>query len=365
MSDDLDLQLARLREKIDEIDSELLKLLSLRADFSIEVGRLKYEHGLPIFCPQREQQLLAELEASNKGPLNPEQLRAIYTEILSASRCLQQPQRVACLGPVGTFSYLAGQEYLGKSVVMQPEPDLSSVFSAVADGKTHLGMVPLENSLQGSVGQCLDLFIHHQVHIVAEFFFRVRHSLLSVEKELSAVEKIYSHPQPLAQCAGWLKTSLPKATLIAADSTARAAELAGKEAGSAAIGHAGLSELFKLNLLAQGIEDQSDNWTRFVVIAPGAPSSRREYPAGSAKSTLLFTLDNKPGSLYSLLAVFKREELNLSKLESRPARDSNWGYTFFADVEADLLARPELLKELSEKCLLLKTLGVYPVGRRV
>ena len=358
-------ELDELRIQIDSADSELLRLLNRRAELSLKVGKYKASEGLSVFCPERERQLLEALKEKNSGPLSDEQLLAIYTEILSASRALQKPQLAACLGPVGTFSYLAGQEYLGKSATMQPQPNLEAVFASVADGKTQLGVVPLENSLQGSVGQSLDLFMHYQVHIAAEFFYRVRHSLLSLEERLAEVKKVYSHPQPLAQCAGWLKTSLPEAVLVTADSTAHAAKLARADRGSAAIGHVNLSGLFGLNVLAEDIEDQSDNWTRFVLIGKGKADEVRRTCDSPGKSTILFTLDNRPGALSAVLNVFHKHGLNLSKLESRPARDANWGYTFFADVEANLLEMQDVLDAMSSGCHLIKVLGVYPFGRQI
>lgn len=357
--------LQKLREQIDSTDDALLSLLNQRAELSIKVGEYKAGEGLPVFCSEREQELLDLMRQKNGGPLSNEQLLAIYAEILSASRALQKPQLGACLGPEGTFSFLAGQDYLGKSTTMLPQPNLEAVFASVNDGKTQLGVIPLENSLQGSVGQSLDLFMEYQVHIVDEFFFRVRHSLLSIEEGLAEVKKIYSHPQPLAQCAGWLKTSLPNAILIPADSTAHAAKLAKTEPQSAAIGHVNLSGLLGLNVLAEDIEDKSDNWTRFVLITKGRVEEIKRTHCSKCKTTLLFTLNNKPGSLSSVLNIFQEYGLNLSKLESRPARDANWGYTFFADVEADLLQMPDVLQSISTCSHLVKLLGIYPVGREL
>lgn len=357
--------LQKLREQIDSTDDELLKLLNWRAELSIKVGEYKAGEDLPVFCSEREKELLSSLIQKNVGPLSNEQLLTIYTEILSASRSLQKLKSVACLGPAGTFSFLAGQKYFGKSTNILTQPNLEEVFASVNDAKAQLGVIPLESSLEGSVGQSFDLFMNYQVHIVDEFFFRVRHSLLSLEENFKGVEKIYSHPQPLAQCAHWLKICFPEATLIPSDSSAQAAKLAKTEPKSAAIGHVSLSSLFGLKVLSENIEDNSDNWTRFVIIAKGRADEIKRNNCSKCKSTLLFTLNNKPDALSSVLNIFQYHGFNLSKLESRPARDPNWGYTFFADVEADLLQMSDVLKSISSHSHLVKVLGVYPVGREI
>lgn len=398
--------LSDLRDRIDQVDRELLSLLNQRADLSLRVGQIKVGMAAaPVFCPEREQQLLAALQQNNQGPLPNTHLLRIYTEILSSSRELQKPLSVACLGPDGTFSYLAGQAFLGRSTALKSVPCLKDVFAAVLGGQCQLGVVPLENSLQGSVGQSFDLFMRYPVNICAEFFYPVQHSLISLETDLSQIKRVYSHPQPLAQCSDWLQANLPTAALFTANSTAEAAALAAKEEGAAAIAHASLARTHALNILALGIEDQPDNWTRFVLIAPEqtpntggtiAPGSNPlllpgPLPSAEAgncanstcpqppgptlacptlarpaepilKSTLLFGINNKPGSLAAVLNILQAASLNLSKLESRPSAQESWTYNFFADVEADLRANPEVLQELNAHCHFLRLLGVYPCG---
>lgn len=380
--------LSDLRERIDQVDQELLGLLNQRAGLSLKVGQLKAGMpAAPVYCPEREQQLLTALQQKNNGPLPSTHLLRIYTEILSSSRELQKPLSAACLGPDGTFSFLAGQAYLGHSTALQTVPCLKDVFDAVLGGQSQLGVVPLENSLQGSVGQSFDLFMRYPVSICAEFFYPVQHSLISPELDLSQIKRVYSHPQPLAQCGNWLQANLPLAALFTANSTAEAAALAAKEQGAAAIGHASLARVHALNIMALGIEDQPDNWTRFVLIAPeqGANNytgSSAGFSAGSSanfsagpkclalhgqneailKSTLLFGLNNKPGALAAVLNILQAASLNLSKLESRPSAQESWTYNFFADVETDLRAKPEVLQELEAHCHFLRLLGVYPCG---
>ena len=368
-------KLVGIRNAIDLLDRDLLALLNRRTQLSLQVGEIKAGSDAPVYCPGRERELLDSLQEMNSGPLPNEHLLRIYTEILASSRAMQRPVRAACLGPAGTFSYLGAHDFLGKSTELEPLPNLESVFSAVADGKTQLGVVPLENSLQGSVGQSLDLFLLYAVHITAEFFYRVQHSLLFTGQNMAEIKKIYSHPQPLAQCSGWLNSHLPNVPLFTAESTAQAAQLAAKEPGAAAIGHSNLASLYGLNAIAENIEDQANNWTRFAVIAPGFIESNQALIKSSAKeqaiqkTTLLFTLNNQPGALAAVLNLITNARLNLSKLESRPALyengGENWSYTFFADVDANLLEKPEILQELKTRCHFLRVLGVYALGRKL
>ena len=219
-------RLAEIRARIEEVDSRLLPLLNERAALSLEVGQIKAHDPGIIFKPLREREVLDSLARQNTGPLPDGHLRAIWSEILSSSRALQRPQHVAYLGPEGTFSYFAGVEYLGHSAIFHPCNDLAQVFEEVAGGQCELGVVPLENSLQGTVGVSFDLFLSHDVHIQAELFSRISHCLLSNAASLAEVRTVYSHPQPLAQCGGWLRAHLPNAALVPVESTAAAARRA-------------------------------------------------------------------------------------------------------------------------------------------
>lgn len=353
-----------IRHDIDAIDKALLVLLNQRAGLSLEVGRIKrlgQEGGSApsVFRPFRERALLDSLVDANTGPLPAEHIQAIWREILSSSRSLQRPQRIAYLGPEGTFSYFAGLELFGQSMEYQAQGSLEGVFRAVHDRQCELGVVPLENSLQGSVGQSFDLFLHHDVYIQSEMFCRISHSLLSKEQSCATVHTVYSHPQPLAQCGTWLRAHLPNARIIPTESTAAAAHRAACEEGSAAIGHHSLTALLGLNSLASGIEDQPDNWTRFVVIA--AQSAEQQ---GRDKTSMLFSLPDRSGSLADVLNLLATAGINMKKLESRPMRDGKWRYVFFVDVECDLdsTGYAELLDSLRAVCHSLRVLGSYPSG---
>ena len=354
-----EVRVAELRIKFDETDKQLVKVLNARAKLSIEIGEIKAESNDTVFKAAREKELLQTLVKSNPGPLPEDHLMSIYKEILSSSRRLQQPREVAYLGPEGTFSYFAGVEYLGLSMEFRPKNNFNDVFHAVAAKEAELGIVPLENSLQGSVGQCLDLFLKYNVFIQSEVFCKISHSLLSNETSMSAIETIYSHHQPLEQCATWLRTHLPDAKVVPMESTAAAAtEIVGKKK-CAAIGHIKLSDMLGLGVLSRNIEDLPDNWTRFVIIG-------RSLPKGDThdKTSLVFTLPDKSGALVSVLNLLANRKINMKKLESRPMRSEKWQYVFFADVESDLIKEEyaDLVKELAMSCHSLRVLGSYPSG---
>ncbi len=386
MSDmDFSQRLGQVRQEIDAVDQELLRMLNKRASLSLEVGRIKAaesgveacSRGGAIFKPEREQQVLSNLEAHNEGPLPHKHVATIWREIFSSSRALQKPQKVAYLGPEGTFSYFAGLEYLGNSVDMSPFSNFHDLFQAVYDGRCELGVVPLENSLEGTVGQCFDLFYNFSVTVQAELLLHIRHSLLSHGKALSDITHVFSHPQALAQCDVWLRAHLPWAELVPAESTAAAARRASENAHYAAIGNATLAELYSFSVLASSIESSVDNWTRFVIIAPQdtsslqgvkvTPPSADALPPLAKKTSLLFTLIDKPGSLSAVLSAFAEYGVNMRKLESRPLRLSSgecWRYVFFADLECDLLEAKyeKLVQDIQSLCNSFRVLGAYPAA---
>lgn len=369
-------ELAGIRTAIDALDSELLELLNRRAALSLEVGRIKARDTGLVFKPLREREILQSLEERNTGPLPQAHLGHIWREIFSSSRALQRPQDVAYLGPEGTYSHLAGVEYLGHAVEFHPCRDVRDVFRMVYEGQCELGVVPLENSLHGTVGQSFDLFVRYPVRIQAEIFLRIRHCLLTTASSLTEVETVYSHPQALGQCGGWLRANLPCAKLIPVESTASAAQRAVTEPGTAALGNSRLATLLPpLRVLARSVEDEPGNWTRFVVI--GAEAKRR-FPAslptpvpgpvpgaaGAIKTSLLLTTQDMPGALSRVLQIPARYGVNINKLESRPQRGEPWKYVFFVDMECDLEdpAYAGLVGELQEACHTFRILGCYPAG---
>ena len=354
-------RLAQVRTQIDEIDQQLLTLLNQRAVLSRQVGRIKACDMGAIFKPLRESELLNELAKKNQGDLPEEHLRSIWREILSSSRALQRPQDVAYLGPEGTFSFFAGLEYLGHAATYHACRDIAEIFELVNSGECALGVVPLENSLQGTVGVSFDLFLKYPMFIQAELFVRISHCCLSSAQDLSSIRTVYSHPQPLGQCSTWLRTHLPNAVLVPVESTAAAGKRAQGVQDAAAIGHRGLAVILGLNILAKRIENEAGNWTRFVIITPKKSQERSEL---ADKTSLLFTLADRPGSLATVLGHFAKAGINMRKLESRPLRGETWKYVFFADVEADLEqpSYASFLEELTANCSTFRILGSYVTG---
>ncbi|MBW1894449.1 MAG: prephenate dehydratase [Deltaproteobacteria bacterium] len=352
-------RLKQIRNEIDKIDEKLLDLLNKRAGRCLEVGDLKSKFRETVFKPFREKEVFERLKEANPGILPDKHLHSIYREILSSSRRLQQPQKVVYLGPEGTFSYFAGIEYLGHSTDFVACRDIAEVFQAVSTREAELGIIPLENSLQGSVGQILDMFLMHDIYIQAELFCKISHSLLSSANDLSPAEIVYSHPQALEQCAGWLRIHLPDARVVPAESTAAAANRVVDELNACAIGHERLGEMFRLNVLSRGIEDMPDNWTRFIIIGSKLPEGGNQD-----KTSILFTLPDKSGALVGVLSLLAQKGINMKKLESRPLRSKKWQYVFFADLECDLsdYRYDELKKDLSKVCRFLRILGSYPAG---
>ncbi len=371
MSDSKDMRLKNIRQEIDAVDTELLRILNKRAALSLEVGQIKAQDDGIIFRPEREREVLEGLENKNKGLLPNAHLRSIWREIFSSSRALQRPQKVAYLGPEGTFSYFAGMEYLGKSVDFQACANFHEIFYAVHNGQCELGVVPLENSLQGTVGQCFDLFYNFEVCIKSELFLRISHALMSKLKSMAKIKRIYSHPQPLAQCDAWLRANMPSAELIPVESTAAAASQAAEDEHGAAIGHMALGDMFNLNILSTSIENSADNWTRFVIISKCAEMEHISPENSSGltehehkKTSIIFTLIDKPGSLSSILSALAKNSINMRKLESRPLHLSSgecWRYVFFADVEADLNLEKHagLVQKMRELCNSFRILGAY------
>ena len=349
--------LSDLRVKIDSVDQQIVDLLNQRANLSLGVGRYKAAKGESIYKPFREQEVMNKIANSSPGPLPDKHLRTIYREIMSSSRHLQRPERVVYLGPEGTFSYFAAIEHMGSAASLTPKASFEEIFRAVAEEGAELGVIPLENSIEGTVGQVVDLFMKYTVYIQAEVFSRISHSLISNADSLDDVEVIYSHPQPLGQCREWLKNHLPNVPTIPMESSAEAAELVAKKKAAAVVGHIKLADMHAMNVLAQNIEDLPDNWTRFLII--GASPSKEDR---RDKTTILFTLPDKPGALARVLTTLAHEHINMTKLESRPFKGEKWKYVFFADLECDLSGDKyeDALEEIRQQCHTLRVLGCYP-----
>jgi chorismate mutase / prephenate dehydratase len=356
--------LATLRMRLDGIDDEVLRLLSERYAVIREVQRVKQQSGDGVYVPERERAQLARLAARNEAsphPLQPDALRAIFGEILSASRALQGSLAVAYLGPAGTYSEKAAREQFGASTALLPAPTIADVFRNVERGDAHYGIVPIENTTEGMVVATLDAFVASPLQIVAERDLQIRHALLSRCASLKQVKRVVSHVQSLGQCREWLRQNLPGVPTVDVASNALAAQAAARGSSTAAIAGADAAERYGLRVLAEGIQDLPHNVTRFVVLGrPDGP------PASDAdKVSLLFSVKNRPGMLYRSLKPLSERGIDLSKIESRPMRGRSWEYLFFLDFRGRLGERrvADAMAEMARQCVWLKVLGAYAAAR--
>jgi chorismate mutase/prephenate dehydratase len=351
--------LSEIREKLKEHDRELLRLLNARASLSEEIGKIKRSCGIEVYDPSQESRVLEYISSMNEGPLADRALVNIYREIFSASRAMQEQMAVAFLGPEGSFSHMAVQNQFGGGVKLSPQETIAGVFDAVERGRASVGLVPIENSLEGSVKATLDRLIATPLKIRAEAFLRVSHCLVSACADLSKVEKVYSHPQGLAQCRQWLGLNLPGVPLFEASSTAAAARIAAAEPGSAAIASRVAAEKFGIAVLASEIEDFALNTTRFLVMGSG-----KTIKSGRDKTSVLMGSAHIPGALHKALGPFAAEGLNLLRIESYPIRERNWEYLFFLDFEghAGEKGPAECLRKMEQFTTFIKVLGSYPRG---
>jgi chorismate mutase / prephenate dehydratase len=353
-------ELEKLRKKIDTIDDEILHLLNNRSGVVIEVGNIKRQQKSRFYKPDREREIIERLTARNKGPFPNDALKAIYREILSACVSLEEPLKVSCLGPLATYTHLAALRHFGSSAAFLPVDSIKKVFENVETGKAEYGVVPIENSNEGVVSHTLDMFVDSELQVVAEIILEVSHNLLSKQADFNGVRKIYSHPQGLAQCRGWLEANVPGIPGSETTSTAKAAELAAKEPHTAAIASEIAARMYDLNIIERNIQDNRRNITRFLVIS-------KEFPrrTGQDKTSVMFSIKHKPGALYEVLLPFKRAKINLTKIESRPSKRKAWEYIFFVDMEGHVGDKKisRAIESLKENCLYLKILGSYPQGK--
>lgn len=350
-------QLKQLRDKIDMIDSQLLKLMSDRAGLAQEIGQIK--NGT-AYRPEREAQVLARLCEINPGPLPNEHIVQLFTEVMSLCRSMEEPLTVAYLGPRGTFSEEAALKRFGGVVTTLACTSIDDVFRTVESSAANYGVVPVENSTEGAVGRSLDLLLQTPLKVCGEIALPIHQLLLARHADLARITKIYSHPQSFSQCHEWLNANLPHLTGLArinAASNADAARLAAEDENAAAVAGRKAGEVFGLTVCAENIEDDPNNTTRFLVIG------REEVaPSGKDKTSLVISAKNLPGAIHGLLAPFADHGVSMSRLESRPSRAGLWEYVFFVDIEGHQQdARvAKALQELQEKAAFLKVLGSYP-----
>jgi len=355
--------LSELRTQIDAVDSELLALLNRRAALANEVGEIKRAEGSAVFRPEREAQVINGLQAANPGPLKAGNVATIWREIMSACRALEAPQRVAYLGPAGTFSEEAAVRFFGSSIEHVPCLSFDEVFHAATAGRADFGVVPVENNTEGVVTRALDLFLHSPLHIVGETSLLVRHNLLRQSDALEGIEAVYGHPQALAQCQAWLTAHLPDAERRAASSNAEGARLASTNPAWAGIASERAGAEFGLHVVAPAIQDDAYNRTRFVVVCLPQTLAAPEA-SGKDCVSLIVSVPNRPGAVHDILVPLKEHGVSMTRFESRPARSGQWEYYFYIDVQGHP-SQPHVaaaLKDLQGLCAFYKMLGTYPVS---
>ena len=353
-----------LRRQIDRIDEQLLRLLNRRARVVLAVAAQKARSNARVYDPGREKSVLDRLVRLNTGPLGERPVRGVFREIISASRNLEQALRVAYLGPEATYTHLAARALFGTMAAYRPAPTIADVFHEVEGERADVGLVPVENSTEGMVAHTLDLLAESPLRICGEVSLPIRHCLLARRgTRLSALERVVAHPQALAQCRRWLGANLPGVATEQAASNTRAAELAREQRAVAAIAAEEAAPVYGLTVLARGIQDESGNLTRFLVLAAhDAPQ-----PSGDDKTSILFSVRDEVGILSKMLRPFAAHKIDLIKIESRPLRGRPWEYVFFLDLKGHRReSRIErALGEVERSALRLKVLGSYPAAPEV
>ncbi|NMG45163.1 prephenate dehydratase [Aromatoleum toluvorans] len=349
-------ELLNLRNTIDRLDEEILARLAERARSAQRIGEIKQGN---LYRPEREAQVLRRLASVNPGPLPDAAVQRIFREIMSACLALEHPTKVAYLGPAGTFSESAARKHFGGAAALMPTAAIDDVFRAVEAGNADYGVVPVENSTEGAVGGALDLLLANPLKICGEVNLRIHQHLLSKAEGIGAAKRLYSHAQSLAQCHEWLNRNLAHLSRVPVASNAEAARMAAEDPESCAIAGEAAGELYGLNVLAANIEDDPNNTTRFVVIG-----DHDAGPSGCDKTSLVCSAPNRPGAMHGLLEPLARHGVDMTKLQSRPARGGLWEYVFYVDIDGhredpDVAAA---LKELNERAAFVKILGSYPVA---
>jgi chorismate mutase/prephenate dehydratase len=351
-----------LRADIDRIDDKLLDLLNKRARLAVEIGERKRKTRSAVYAPHREKRIFQRLTAKNTGPLDGDSVRGIFREIIAASLSLEQQLRVACLGPLGTFSHQAVRENFGSRAEAVPVDSIQGVFDEVEHRRATYGVVPVENSTEGVVAATLDRFVGSSLTIKAEILLRIEQCLLSRSAKTEAIRRIVSHPQSLAQCRQWLAHHLPGVQQEEVASNAQAAAMAQRQARTAAIAGRVAAERYGLKIVAASIQDQPHNYTRFFVIGRDGIGPK----SGDDKTSLLISVAHEAGALYRMLKPFADHRVSLGSIESRPLKGRPWEYVFFLDLtgHVDDANVSRALTALKRRCLLFKVLGSYPVAIR-
>lgn len=348
-----------LRDKIDALDLQIMQAISDRAKCAQQVADVKKEQGdKAYYKPEREAQVLRHIMETNAGPLDNEEMARLFRQIMSACLALEQPVKVAFLGPEGTFTQEAALKHFGDSAISVPLAAIDEVFREVLAGSCNYGVVPVENSTEGVVSHTLDSFMDSSLKICGEVELRIHQNFLTgPNTNKDSISRVYSHAQSLAQCRQWLNSKYPNIERVAVSSNAEAAKRVQGEWNSAAIAGDISCQLYDLEKLWDKIEDNPDNSTRFLIIG------REEVPlSGDDRTSIVVSVHNKPGALHDLLEPFRRNNVDMTRLESRPSRSSKWSYVFFIDFAGHIEDAPvaAVLQELKSDVADLKVLGSYP-----
>jgi chorismate mutase/prephenate dehydratase len=350
------LNLPEHRLAIDKLDAQIVKLLNDRTRHVLAIGEIKLQVGEEIYAPHRERAVFDRVCAHNSGPITNEQLRAIYREIMSSALALEKTMTIAYLGPATTFTHQAAIQKFGASLNYSAQKTIADVFAEVSKKTADYGVVPVENSTEGVVTHTLDMFVDSDLKIVSQIVLRIQQCLMS-NSPRAKIKKLYVHPQSLAQCRGWLAKNLPRVEIVETSSNARSAELATKEKFSAALGGILAAEKYGLKILAQGIQDNAVNATRFLVLG-----RQCSPPTGNDRTSLMISVADKSGALHEAIAAFRKFKINMTKIESRPSKRKAWEYFFFIDCAGHFQDAKvaKAIQLLSKHCNFVKILGSYP-----
>ena len=351
--------LSQLRDRIDAIDEQILQLINQRATCAIEVAKTKVAQGEQgcFYRPDRESLVLRRIKQLNQGPLSDDTAMRFFRELMSACLALEKPLDIAFLGPEGTFTQQAAIKHFGHAVNTVPAATIAEIFNVVENGHCQFGVVPVENSTEGTISYTLDRFVSSPLKICGEVEIRVHQNLLTTSESLKDITEVLSHQQSLAQCRRWLDNNLPHVKRTEVSSNAEAAKQAAQSKNKAAIAGKLAAELYGLNIIEHNIEDESNNTTRFVIIGQQVSAS-----TGHDKTSLLVSTGNQPGALYKILEPFAQFSIGMQHIESRPSRQGLWDYVFFIDIEGH--AEDEkvamALDTLKTRVRMLNILGSYP-----
>lgn len=355
-------ELQSFRDKIDAVDDQLIELLAQRAGYVQEVGRKKHLAGAPVFRPEREVAIIERMVARNSGPLSPKSVASIWLEIISGCRALEREMRISYLGPAGTYSEQAVRILFGHRVQMVPCSTLDEAVREAEAGSVDCALLPVENSTEGTVGRTLDILLRTPLKISAEISMPIHHSLLQKEGRRDAIKTVAAHSQALAQCQRWLDENMPGVVRMPMASNGHAAEVASRDSSVAAIASQLAAQHYGLQSVAERIEDDPNNRTRFVAVGDFTPDG-----CGVDQTSLILSVPDKSGAMLSLIEPLARHGVSMKRFESRPARSGSWEYYFYVDLVGHR-KDPKValaLAEIKERAAFFKDLGSYPLFDRL